>query len=106
MKESSIDEAVQIGKDGSKLTDRVSKLEAHNHYQDNEIDILKNIVEKERKVGQQLRDRVDRLEASNDNPKIIERYKRPYRLPTSSTKTQVNIFAAMNTFQHNHNYFK
>jgi len=64
MKESSIDEAVYTGKDGSKLIDRVSKLEAHNHHQDNEIDILKNIVEKERKVGQQLRDRVDRLEAS------------------------------------------
>ena len=80
MKESSIDEAIYIGKDGSKLIDRVSKLEAHNFHQDNEIDILKNIVEKERKVSQQLRDRVDRLEASNDNPKIIERYRRPYRL--------------------------
>ena len=32
------------------MIDRVSKPEAHNHYQDNEIDILKNIVEKERKV--------------------------------------------------------
>ena len=62
MKESSIDEAVYTGKDGSKLIDRVSKLEAHNHHQDKEIGNLKNTIVEERKVSHQLRGRVAELE--------------------------------------------
>ena len=80
IRESSNDEFITRNAGGLNLNDRVSKLEAHNNHQDQEIGNLKNTIVEERKVSHQLRGRVAKLEESNDNLKIIERHKRPYRL--------------------------
>ena len=72
-----IDASRNIEESNLDLNDRVSKIEAKDHHQDNEMALLKNALDEERKLFHDLTNRVAILEGSNKN---FARQKRPYRL--------------------------
>ena len=67
------------------LKGRMERMESKSQRQDKEIDVLKTLLEEEKKFSKQLSGRISQLEAST-NPSSIEndqplaRPKRPYRL--------------------------
>jgi len=79
-------EIVEINKDGREdLKGRMDRMESKSQRQDKEIEILKTLLEEEKKFSKQLSGRISQLEAStnpssmeNDHP--LPRPKRPYRL--------------------------
>ena len=59
------------------LNNKVTKIEAKDRQQDNEISLLKNALDEDRKLVRDLTNRVAILEGSSKNS---PRQKRPYRL--------------------------
>ena len=64
---------------------RMERMESKSQRQDKEIDVLKTLLEEEKKFSKQLSGRISQLEASTipssmENDQLLARPKRPYRL--------------------------
>jgi len=73
-----------------------TKIISKNQHQEKEIEVLKTLLEEEKKFSNQLSGRISQLEASTNpnskgNDKIIGRPKRPYRLLPPHIPMQVSI---------------
>ena len=79
-------ETAEINKNGGEdLKGRMDRMESKNQRQDKEIEILKTLLEEEKKFSKQLSGRISQLEASTNqestkNDQLLARPKRPYRL--------------------------
>ena len=70
------------------LKGRMERMESKSQRQDKEIDVLKTLLEEEKKFSKQLSGRISQLEASTkfhspssmENDQLLARPKRPYRL--------------------------
>ncbi len=81
-------ESVEINRgEGEYLKGRMERMESKSQNQEKEIEVLKTLLEEEKKFSKQLSGRISQLEASSaspsyptENDQILERPKRPYRL--------------------------
>jgi len=77
---------VENGKDeGEDLKGRMKRMESKSQRQEIEIEVLKSLLEEEKKFSKQLGARISQLEdANNPTPiekdRLLRRPKRPYRL--------------------------
>jgi len=63
----------------------MKRIEAKNQNQEKEIEVLKTLLEEEKKFSKQLSGRISHLEGSMnpnsmENDQLLDRSKRPYRL--------------------------
>ena len=79
-------ETVEINRSEEKdLKGRMERMESKSQRQDKEIEVLKTLLEEEKKYSKQLSGRISQLEASTnsssiENDQLLARPKRPYRL--------------------------
>jgi len=79
-----------------KIEEINTKTSRKSQHQEREIEVLKTLLEEEKKFSKQLSGRISQLEASTnpnsmENDQLLERQKRPYRLIPPHIPMQVSI---------------